>query len=88
MDAIALLHGICLFQIPIGVTLKAQRSVPVVIGNKVWVSHGVSILKGTNVPSRCIVGAKKLASSVRKSEKELVAGIPATSKRTGVEWSR
>jgi acetyltransferase-like isoleucine patch superfamily enzyme len=65
-----------------------QRSAPVVIGNRVWIAHGVSILKGTIIPSGCIVGAKSMVSSVIKSEQALVAGNPAVVIRTGVEWSR
>jgi len=65
-----------------------KRNSPVIIGNKVWISHGASILKGAIIPSGCIIGAGSLVSSVIDSEKALVVGIPAVVKRTGVEWSR
>ena len=63
-----------------------QRSAAVVIGSKVWISHGVSILKGVVVPSGCIIASKSLVVSSIEVEKALVAGMPAVVKRTGVEW--
>ena len=64
----------------------ARRHAPVVIGDHVWVSHGVSIVKGAVIPAGCVVGAKSLVSSELRVQNALVAGIPATVKRTGVEW--
>jgi acetyltransferase-like isoleucine patch superfamily enzyme len=66
----------------------SRRTTPVFIGNKVWIAHGVSILKGAIIPSGCIVAAKSLVMSAIDSERALVAGTPATIKKTGVEWSR
>jgi acetyltransferase-like isoleucine patch superfamily enzyme len=63
-----------------------RRCAPVIIGDRVWISHGVSILKGVVVPSGCIIASKSLVASSIKVEKALVAGIPAVVKRTGVEW--
>lgn len=65
-----------------------QKIAPVSIGSNVWISHGVSILRGVTIPSRCIVGAKSLVTSVIGFERALIAGIPATVRKTGVEWSR
>jgi len=65
-----------------------RRHSPVVIGDRVWISHGVSVLKGAVIPTGCIVGAKSLVRSQIDVENALVAGIPAVVKRTGMEWSR
>lgn len=65
-----------------------KRSAPIVIGDHVWIGHGVSVLKGSVIPSGCIVGAKSLVSSEMSLENALLAGIPAAVKSTGVEWSR
>lgn len=65
-----------------------DRNRPIVIGDNVWIAHGVSILKGAQIPSGCIVGAKSLLAGSGFSEKSLLAGVPATVRRTGVEWSR
>lgn len=59
------------------------------IGDHVWISHGVSVLKGATIPSGCIVGAKSLVCADNVfEEKSLITGIPATTKKTKVEWSR
>ena len=53
------------------------RISPISIGDHVWISHGVSVLKGAVIPSGCIVGAKSLVTNVFDTEKSLIAGIPA-----------
>ena len=64
------------------------RCAPVSIGDHVWISHGVSVLKGAVIPSGCIVGAKSLVTKSFSTEGSLLAGIPAKEIRSGVEWSR
>jgi acetyltransferase-like isoleucine patch superfamily enzyme len=65
-----------------------ERCKPIYIGDNVWISHGVSVVKGANIPSGCIVGAKSLVGKGDFPEASLLAGVPATVKRTGVQWSR
>jgi acetyltransferase-like isoleucine patch superfamily enzyme len=64
------------------------RSEPILIGDNVWVAHGASIIKGAQIPSGCIVGAKSLVARGAFPENSLIAGVPATVRRTDVEWSR
>jgi acetyltransferase-like isoleucine patch superfamily enzyme len=64
------------------------RMEPVVIGDKVWIAHGASIVKGAKIPSGCIVGAKSLVARGVFQENSLLAGIPATVRRRNVQWSR
>lgn len=66
----------------------SERSESVYIGEHVWIAHGVSILKGATVPSGCIIGAKSLVRRGKFPERSFIAGVPATVRRTGVEWSR
>lgn len=65
-----------------------ERSSPVSIGEHVWISHGVSVLKGAVIPSGCIVGAKSLVTGAFCEEKSLIAGVPAKVVRSAVEWTR
>ena len=65
----------------------AQRSSPVNIGDKVWIAHGVSVLKGATIPSGCIVAAKSLVAKRFSTEKALLAGVPARLVRSPVEWA-
>ncbi len=64
------------------------RREPISIGDNVWISHGVSILKGATIPSGCIVGAKSLVAKGVFQKNSLIAGVPATVRRTEVEWTR
>lgn len=64
------------------------RCSPVSIGDHVWISHGVSVLRGSVIPSGCIIGARSLVANVFDTEKALIAGVPAKVIRNGVEWSR
>jgi acetyltransferase-like isoleucine patch superfamily enzyme len=65
-----------------------KRSEPVCIGDHVWISHGVSILKGVLIPNGCIVGAKSLVTGIFKTKNTLIAGVPAKIIRNDVEWVR
>lgn len=65
-----------------------ERCSPVVIGNRVWISHQVSILKGANIPSGCIVGARSIVGKADYPEKALIAGTPAIVRKEGVAWTR
>jgi acetyltransferase-like isoleucine patch superfamily enzyme len=64
------------------------RCSPTLIGDHVWISHGVSVLKGSVIPSGCIVGAKSLVRNAFDTENALIAGIPARVIKDDVEWSR
>jgi acetyltransferase-like isoleucine patch superfamily enzyme len=58
------------------------------IGNHVWIAHDVSIFKGSIIPSGCIVGSKSLVTKANFAENTLIAGVPATERRTNVKWRR
>ncbi len=64
------------------------RCSPIRISDHVWISHGVSVLKGAVIPSGCIVGAKSLVTEIFNTENALLAGVPARELRFGVEWTR
>lgn len=66
----------------------AERTAPIIIGDHVWIAHGASVMKGAQIPSGCIVGAKSMVSRGVFPENSLIAGVPATVRRTGVEWNR
>lgn len=66
-----------------------ERTLPIYIGDNVWITHGVSITKGANIPSGCIIGAKSLITRSGVFKKNsLIAGIPALERKTNIEWSR
>lgn len=65
-----------------------ERIKPVCIGSNVWVSHDVSILKGSVVPDGCIVGAKSLVSKAFDENCAVIAGVPARIVKRNVRWAR
>jgi acetyltransferase-like isoleucine patch superfamily enzyme len=68
--------------------LGSNRIAPVSIGDKVWISHGVSVLKGAFIANGSIVAAKSLVAGKFEIEKSLIAGIPAKVIKSNMEWNR
>ena len=60
----------------------------VTIGDKVWVAHHSSILKGVAIPDGCIIAAHSLVLGGEFFANSLIAGSPACIKRTNVFWHR
>jgi len=60
---------------------------PVVIGDHVWISHDVSVLKGSHVGNGSIIGAKSLVAGPIPSNC-LAAGVPAKVVSENVSWTR
>lgn len=60
----------------------------VLIGNHVWLAHGVSVLKGSNIADNVVVG--KNSTIVGKLEKShsVYVGTPAKSVKEGINWKR
>lgn len=61
---------------------------PIFIGHHVWVSHDVSILKGSTINEGCVIGAKSLVAGKSFPERSLIAGAPAKVVREEISWSR
>jgi len=65
-----------------------ERACPTVIGDNVWISHRVSIIKGACVPKGCIVGAGSVVGPGQFPENSLIAGMPAIVRRENISWKR
>jgi acetyltransferase-like isoleucine patch superfamily enzyme len=61
---------------------------PTHIGDKVWIAHGASILKGTRIGDGCVVAAHSVCSGREYPANALLAGAPARVVREGMNWSR
>lgn len=68
-----------------GNVLNTSR--PVRIGNQVWISSNVSILKGGGVADACVVGYGSLVTKTFFQKKSIIAGCPARILKENVKWS-
>lgn len=60
----------------------------VVIGNHVWLAHGVSILKGADIADHVVVGKSSIVVGKLDQPYSVYAGSPARMVKTGVTWKR
>lgn len=60
----------------------------IVVGDHVWVGKGVTILKGTVVPSNNMIGASALLNRTYTQEQTVLAGSPAKVIKQAVTWQR
>lgn len=57
------------------------------IGTHVWIGQDVFIMKDAHIPDNCVVGARSLVTGAAKLEQNsVIAGIPAKSIRSNVNW--
>lgn len=64
------------------------RTEPVLIGDRVWVAHNSSILRGASVASGSIVAARSVVNRKHTEERAMLAGAPARVVKTEVSWER
>ena len=58
----------------------------IVFGDKIWIGCRTIVLKGSRIPSNCVVGANSLISGQQFEERTIIVGNPAKSiKRIG-DW--
>ena len=55
-----------------GLEYEKPKTAPIAIGNDCWIGKGVSILKGTNLADKCIVGYGALLSNVSVTENKTI----------------
>lgn len=60
-----------------GKVMNANKEI--VLGNKIWVSCDVKILKGAFIPDNCVVGANSVVTSSNLESNTLIVGSPAKS---------
>ena len=58
------------------------------VGNHVWIAEGADILKDVEIPDNCIIARKALVTSHNFLNNSIIAGIPARTIKTEVNWSR
>lgn len=58
----------------------------IVFGDKVWIGCRTTILKGSYIPSHCVIGAGSLVSGKHFEPHTIIAGVPAKSVKRIKEW--
>lgn len=58
----------------------------VCIGNKVWIGSSVVIMKGTQIPDNCVIGACSFVSGSNFAPDTIIFGIPAKSVKKIGGW--
>lgn len=58
----------------------------IIISDNVWVATRVSILKGTQIPKNCIVGASSVLTKKFFEENSIIAGNPARIVKENIKW--
>lgn len=58
----------------------------VIIGEKVWVCSGVTILKGSEIGDNSIIGARSVVAGLRSRPNTIIAGNPAKEIKSSIYW--
>ena len=69
-----------------GCIQKMNPDKEVRIGDKVWIGCRVTILKGSHVPSNCVIGATSFVSGSKFESNSLIVGSPAKSVNPIAGW--
>ena len=69
-----------------GMRLNDSRDIHV--GNHVWLTRRVSVLKGARIADGCIIGHSSVVTGNCSKPQSVYAGIPARFIKNGICWSR
>ena len=67
---------------------RINHAKDVTIGNHVWLTAHVRVLKGSNIPSRSIIGNSSVVSSKFDLGNSIYGGIPCKFIKEGIDWDR
>lgn len=63
-----------------------NKSKEIKIGNHVWIGARCTILKGTQIPDNCVIGAASLLSKEYTVPNSIIAGTPAQIIKNNINW--
>lgn len=67
---------------------RINQASAVHIGNHVWLTAHVKVLKGSNIPSHSVVGNSSVVTDKFEKENALYSGIPCKLRKEGIDWDR
>ena len=65
-----------------------NRGKDIVVGNKVWIGQGVTLLKNAKVSDNTVVGLGSVVTKKFNETSVVIAGNPAKILKRGITWSR
>lgn len=68
--------------------MRLNPAEDVVIGEHVWISLGVTLLKGSNIPGHSVVAADAVCTKAYQEEHCIIAGNPAKIIKHDIDWDR
>ena len=74
----------CIYEIESGKVINKGQSIN--IGNHVWMTTNVKILKGVTIANNCIIGINSVVTQNCLEENGLYAGTPAKLIKQGINW--
>ena len=60
----------------------------VIIGNRVWIGEGTTVLKGVSIADGRVIGAKSLVTKNIKEAGSISVGIPSKVIKENIKWER
>lgn len=66
--------------------VERPRSIPIHVGDKVWLCAGCMVLKGSEIPNGSLVAARSVVTNAFKAQNLLLAGTPARKIKEGITW--
>ncbi|MBE7702744.1 MAG: acyltransferase [Cyanobacteria bacterium SIG28] len=65
-----------------------KKVLPLIIGDHVWLGRFVKICKNVQIPANSIIGMGAIITKSFCEENVVIAGVPATVVKRGVNWQR
>ena len=65
---------------------RINYSESIKIGNNVWVTEGVTILKGSQIPDNSVIATKAMVNSKFEVKNTIIGGIPAKIIKRNIDW--
>lgn len=66
---------------------KINESKSIIIGDHVWIGCRSTILKGTEIPKNCVIGANSVLNKKLEKEDAIYAGSPVKVIKENITWS-
>lgn len=67
---------------------RINQSCNIKIGNHIWLTAGVTVLKGVEIADDIVIGNKAIITKSLNEKNSIYAGIPAKLIKTNISWSR